>query len=177
MTLGSAGFSWATSGSRFSAGAIGDNLTSFGGALGEADGQTPLTDFLRFGAAGASGTVTEPYAVQAKFPTPFIHYHYAQGCSLAEAFYQSLAAPYQLLIVGDALCSPWKRDLTVSPGNLEANATLKGRVSITPTAQSKSGITPGIFELYPTAAGSPPCSRAVHSISTRQTRSTDRTNS
>ncbi len=148
VTIGSADFSWATSGSKLLAGAIGDNLTSFGGAMSESDGQTPLTEFIRFGAAGASGAVTEPYAVQPKFPTPFIHYHYAQGCSLAEAYYQSLAGPYQLLIVGDGLCAPWKKTLSVLPGDLKSGATLKGRVQISPTARSTDGTVAGAFEFY-----------------------------
>ena len=33
--------------------------------------------------------------------------HYARGCTLAESFYQSVSGPFQLLIVGDALCKPW----------------------------------------------------------------------
>ena len=43
----------------------------------------------------------------AKFPLPSIQLHYVRGCSLAEAFYQSVSGPYQLLIVGDPLCQPW----------------------------------------------------------------------
>ncbi len=148
VTLGSADFAWEKSGSKLLPGAIGDNLTSFGGALGENDGQTPLTEFIRYGAAGASGTVTEPFAVQAKFPVPFLHWHYAQGCSLAEAFYQSLAAPYQLLIVGDALCSPWKKELTVLPGDLAPGSMLKGRLHISPATRSTDGVTAAAFELY-----------------------------
>ena len=148
VTVGSADFSWATSGSKLLPGTIGDNLTSCGGMMGESDTQTPLTEFIRHGAAGASGTVVEPYAVQQKFPTPFIHFHYAQGCSLAEAFYQSLAGPYQLLIVGDALCAPWKKEITVLPGDLKPGAVLKGRVQISPAAHSADGIKAGIFELY-----------------------------
>ena len=62
-----------------------------------------MTDWISAGAAGTSGTVTEPYAMQQKFPMPFIHVHYAKGCSLAEAFYQSLMGPYQLLVLGDPL--------------------------------------------------------------------------
>ena len=67
-----------------------------------------------------SGTVTEPYAVQAKFPTPFLHVYYAQGATLAEAFYQSVAGPYQLLIIGDPLCRPWARPPAVSVSGLAA---------------------------------------------------------
>ena len=148
VTIGSAEYSIAASGSKLLPGAIGDNLTSYSGAMGEADGQTPLTEFIRNGAAGASGTVSEPFAIQAKFPTPFIHWFYAQGCSLAEAFYQSLAGPYQILIVGDALCAPWKKDFTVQAGDLKAGATIQGRVVISPTTLSKDGISPGAFEFY-----------------------------
>ncbi len=147
VTIGAAGWSWDTCGSTLLPGAIGDNLTSYGGAMGEADGQTPISDFIRFGAAGAGGTVTEPYAIQAKFPTPFIHSFYAQGCSLAEAFYQSLAGPYQLLILGDGLCTPWKRDLTVLPGDLAPGSVVSGMLKITPTTRSSDGITAGAFEL------------------------------
>ena len=69
----------------------------------------PLTDLIRHGAAGASGTVAEPYAIAAKFPSPFIHVHYVRGASMVEAFYQSVSGPYQLLIVGDPLCRPWSK--------------------------------------------------------------------
>ena len=31
-----------------------------------------------------------PYAIQAKFPTPFIHVYYASGHTAVEAFYQSV---------------------------------------------------------------------------------------
>ncbi len=148
VTIGSADYSWAASGSKLLPGAIGDNLTSYSGAMGESDGQTPLTEFISHGAAGASGTVSEPFAIQAKSPSPFIHWHYAQGCSLAEAYYQSLAGPYQILVVGDALCTPWKKDLVVQAGDLKPGTILKGHAVISPTASSKDGITAGAFEFY-----------------------------
>ncbi len=106
--VGISDFDWATSGSTILPGAIVEHLTSCGGML-QAAGQTKLTAFLAAGAAGASGAVTEPYAIQAKFPTPFIHVHYVDGCSLAESFFQSVAGPYQLLIVGDACCRPFAK--------------------------------------------------------------------
>jgi len=111
--IGAAGFDWAKSGSAMLPGAICEHLTSFGGALRETAGQTPLSEFLRHGAAAASGTVTEPYAIQAKFPNAFIQVHYPRGCTLGEAFYQSVNGPYQLLIVGDALCKPWATKVEV----------------------------------------------------------------
>ena len=72
-------------------------------------GQTKYSELIRHGAAGASGTVREPFAIQAKFPHPNMHVHYARGCTLAEAYYQSVACPFQLLIVGDALCQPYAK--------------------------------------------------------------------
>ena len=148
VTVGSAGFDWAASKSRILPGAICEHLTSCGGMLHEGDGQTPLTEFIRHGAAGASGAVTEPFAIQAKFPTPFIHSFYAQGSTLGEAFYQSLSGPYQLLIVGDALCKPWGRRLIVKTDDLQPGAILKGPVKIAPKATSPDHIEAAIFELY-----------------------------
>jgi len=53
--------------------------------------------------------VQEPYSLQSKFPVPFLHGYYADGCSLAEAFYQSVLRPYQLIVVGDPLARPFAR--------------------------------------------------------------------
>lgn len=125
LTSGTPAFTWTKSGSRFVPGAIADNLTSFGGQM-KSSSQTKLTEFLKYGAAGASGTVTEPYAVQPKFPHPMIHVHYARGCSLAEAFYQSVQGPSQLLIVGDALCRPFAMLPQVEVTGLTAHKKIKG---------------------------------------------------
>ena len=66
--VGSAGVDWRSSGSTILPGAICEHLTSYGGIMTEGAGQTPLTEFLRYGAAGSSGTVVEPMSMQAKFP-------------------------------------------------------------------------------------------------------------
>ena len=105
-TLGHAKPDWSESGSRFQPGAICDNLTSFGGWWGR-PGQTQLSEYLDAGAAGASGTVCEPFAVAGKFPTARWHAHYARGCTLVESLFQSVAGPSQLLLVGDPLCCPF----------------------------------------------------------------------
>ncbi|QEF98861.1 hypothetical protein Mal15_29180 [Stieleria maiorica] len=89
-------------------GSIAENLTSFGAAFGNRS-QTKLTAFLSAGAAMSSGTVTEPYSLQFKFPTPMLYGYYAQGLSAIESFYQSVASPYQLLIVGDPLAQPFAK--------------------------------------------------------------------
>ena len=146
LVAGSAGFDWSSSKSRILPGAICEHLTSFGGVLQENAGQTPLTEFLRHGAALSSGTVTEPYAIAAKFPLPFLHAHYAQGCSAAEAFYQSLSGPYQLLIVGDPLCAPWARRPVVRQPELAT--PLKGTVEFQPSAVAPEGKSIARFELF-----------------------------
>jgi hypothetical protein len=148
--LGSADIRWPDTKSTILPGAIVDNLTSFGGVLSAGAGQTPLTDFLRYGAAGASGTVCEPFAIQNKFPVPAIQVHYARGCSLAEAFYQSVWGPYQLLIVGDPLCRPWARIPAIHVSGVEAGATVHGRLILKPTA----GTTEKTAAAKPAAVGS-----------------------
>ena len=129
LTCGTAGFNWTITGSKIVPGAFCDNLTSFGGVLYRA-GQTKLTEFIANGAAGASGTVVEPYTVQAKFPHPMIHVHYARGCSLAEAYYQSVHGPFQLLVVGDALCQPWATKPKLKISGVAAGDTIKGKIKL-----------------------------------------------
>jgi len=104
--VGSAGFNWKKANSRLLPGAIAESLTSYGGHF-DHGGQTKLTEFLRQGAAGSSGAVAEPFSFQEKFPVPLMHAWYADGCSLAESFYQSVKLPYQLIIVGDPLARPF----------------------------------------------------------------------
>lgn len=136
--IGTAGFDWPKSGSTILPGAICEHLTSFGGMLGQDAGQTPLSEFLRHGAAGSSGTVTEPYAIQAKFPTPFVQTAYANGYTLGEAFYQSVSGPYQLLIVGDVLCRPWGAKRTVTLEGTPVEPVAGGMLTITPKLDPES---------------------------------------
>ncbi len=137
--IGTAGFDWNSSGSTILPGAICEHLTSFGGVMRKGAGQTPLSELLRYGAAGASGTVVEPMAVAAKFPDPMIHVHYARGCTLAEAFYQSVYGPFQLLIVGDPLCRPWANIPQVKVQGVKPGATVKGVLILKPSATVPGG--------------------------------------
>jgi hypothetical protein len=145
---GTSNFDWRTSGSTILPGAICDNFTSFGGIMTRYYAQTPLTEFLRYGAAGSSGTVYEPYSIQAKFPVPMIQMHYARGCSLAESFYQAVHGPYQLLIVGDPLCQPWAQIPQVAVLGVKAGDTLKGLVKIKPVAILSETVAVSHFELF-----------------------------
>jgi hypothetical protein len=131
--VGAASFDWKSCGSTIRPGAVCEHFTSFGGVLRAGAGQTPLSEFLRYGAAGASGTVVEPYAIPDKFPNPMVHVHYARGCTLAEAFYQSVFGPYQLLIVGDPLCRPWANIPQVAVEGVQPGAVVKGTVTLRPT--------------------------------------------
>lgn len=145
LMTGTPDFDWTKSGSTIVPGAICENLTSYGGIFTEGAGQTPLSAFIRAGASGSSGTVIEPYALQEKFPHPSIQVHYVRGASLAEAFYQSLQVPYQLLVVGDPLCQPWATipeiTATTQPDEhpLEAGRILSGKLAIEPAASLPEG--------------------------------------
>lgn len=146
--LGTASLDWKASQSTILPGAICEHFTSFGGDMHAGAGQTPLSELLRYGATAASGTVTEPYAIPDKFPAAAMHVHYARGCTVAEAFYQSLASPYQLLIVGDPLCRPWANIPEVTVSGVERNATLKGTVQLKPSARFPGNSTADHFDLF-----------------------------
>lgn len=146
--IGAEQFDWEKAGSRVRPGAIVEHLTSTGGVMVEGAGQAPLTWNLLAGAAGASGAVTEPFAIPQKFPNAFIHAHYARGCSLAEAFYQAINGPYQMLIVGDPLCRPWADPPRVSVAGVEVGAKVQGVLQLTPSATVPAGAKVARYELY-----------------------------
>lgn len=148
LISGVAKFNWATTRSTILPGAICDNFTSFGGDMAERAAQTPLTEFLAFGAAGAAGTVIEPYALAEKFASPNLFVHYARGSTLAEAYYQSLFAPAQVLIVGDPLCRPWADIPQVVASGVAPGSTVKATVVIKPQATFARGGQVGRFELF-----------------------------
>jgi len=103
---------------------------------------------MRAGATGASGTVVEPLAIPAKFPSAALHVHYVRGLSLAEAFYRSIEGPYQLLIVGDPLCQPWAVFPKVAVTGLPEGRPLSGSVDLRPSATYPDRRTVRRFELY-----------------------------
>ena len=128
VTMGTPDFNWALSRSELIPGAIGDNLTSVGGDMEHA-GQTKITAYLKHGAAGAAGAVAEPFSLQQKFPLPLIHETYARGSTLAEAFYQNLMGPYQMLILGDPLCQPWATPPKYEVSGLQSDKTIESFVT------------------------------------------------
>lgn len=85
----------------FAPGAFAEHLTSWSAEFQKP--QTKCTEWLKAGATVTAGMVTEPYANWAKFPHARFFVHYASGCSAMESFYQSLASPLQVLLLGDPL--------------------------------------------------------------------------
>ncbi|NOY29614.1 MAG: TIGR03790 family protein [Planctomycetes bacterium] len=148
LTVGVPTFDMAASGCRMLPGSIGDNLTSTGGVMHVGAGQTPLTDFLRYGAAGACGTVHEPLNYPQKFPSPFLHVHYAHGCSLAEAFYQSIHGPFQQLLVGDPLCQPWANIPEVKVAGPTKKRFVSGSITLTPAVSLKNPSPVRHYDLF-----------------------------
>lgn len=148
LMTGTPEFDLPGSGSVILPGAICENLTSSGGYLKANGAQTPLSVFLRFGAAGASGTIAEPRAIQAKFPLPSLQLHYVRGCSLAESFYQSVSGPYQLLIVGDPLCQPWAVFPNIALEGIQSTGKVSGTLSLTPSGTATGGHRIGVYELF-----------------------------
>lgn len=152
LTTGTSHLRLRTADCRLLPGAMVDNLTSAAGQLITspriADPQTPVTEFMRMGAAGASGTVIEPYAIPAKFPTPALHVHYVRGLSLAESFYRTVQGPFQLLIIGDPLCQPWAKPPAVGVGGVDGVTPLTGTVKLTATAKYEDARQVRAFQLY-----------------------------
>jgi uncharacterized protein (TIGR03790 family) len=104
----------------FVPGAVADSLTSFGGEIFEDSGQTPLLAFLEAGASGSYGTVVEPCNWTYKFPDPMVYFYQNRGFCFAEAYYQSVANPFEGLMVGEPLSAPFARPGSaawISPSN------------------------------------------------------------
>ena len=110
----------------FAPGAMADSLTSYAGVIFGYNEQTSLLAFIHGGAAGSYGTVTEPTANAAKFPSPLNYFYQARGFSLAECYYQSLDIPYQGLIVGEPLAAPFAVTASGSWSGITPNETMGG---------------------------------------------------
>jgi hypothetical protein len=59
-----------------------------------------------------------------------LHGYYAEGCSLAEAFYQSISGPYQLIVVGDPLARPFAHFAEVELMEPSPSVPWRGLVNI-----------------------------------------------
>ena len=89
-------------------GAVGDSLSSTGGALGGLSGQGLVTDWLAAGLTASYGSVEEPCNYAEKFPRASVLLdHYWRGDTLIEAYWKSVQWPGQGLFVGEPLARPW----------------------------------------------------------------------
>ena len=89
-------------------GAIADTLTSYGGQLPAAQGQMPITDWIKAGATASYGTVEEPCNYTEKFSRATVLVaRYRKGETLIEAYWKSVQAPGQGLFIGEPLARPW----------------------------------------------------------------------
>jgi uncharacterized protein (TIGR03790 family) len=91
-------------------GALADHLTSAGGALQGAHGQSTVLEWIASGATASHGTVSEPCNHLQKFPHPqLLLLHYLQGATAIEAYWKSVLWPQQSLFVGEPLAAPFAR--------------------------------------------------------------------
>jgi hypothetical protein len=127
-------------------GAFGDHLTSYAATF-DTSQQSKMSQWIRKGASGTSGTVEEPCNYTQKFVAANFHNLYYQGMALGEAWLRSMGfVPFQSLLIGDPLCRPFARFSTVS-GNAPLGA-VSGGAFFTPTAVTPAGVSIGSYELY-----------------------------
>lgn len=94
----------------WTAGGLGDHLTSFAGDLLGSHGHSTALDWIESGATASHGPVTEPCNHLQKFPHPQVLLgHYLQGATAIEAYWKSVAWPQQSLFVGEPLAAPFAR--------------------------------------------------------------------
>jgi hypothetical protein len=93
-------------GVRLQAGSMAEHLTSFGAVFNNGS-QSDIMPWIKAGASGTSGTVSEPYSYWTKFPHARFFVHYASGCTMLESFMESLVCPLQLYLLGDPLVRPY----------------------------------------------------------------------
>lgn len=115
----------------FVAGAMADNLTSYGGDIFENVEHTPLLAFLAGGAAASYGTVVEPCNYLEKFPSPQIFFYQSRGFTVGECYYLGVTNPYQGLLVAEPLVAPFARPATGAWLDLPPNAVLSGTTNLT----------------------------------------------
>ena len=132
--------------STYGKGALAEHLTSYGGALLDPwispYTHTRIMHWLEAGAAGSYGTVVEPYALTNKFPEPRLHYWYGRGFSLAESYFMAVQTPFQGVLVGDPLCSPYAVPPGVALGGITNNETVSGVITVTVSGVSADTTRP-----------------------------------
>ncbi|MSU59169.1 MAG: TIGR03790 family protein [Pedosphaera sp.] len=126
----------------FAPGAMADNLTSFSGYLLEVSGHTDALDFLIAGATASYGTVIEPCAYYAKFPSPRNYFYQSRGFSIAECYYLSVTNPYQGILVGEPLAAPFALPATGAWTGLPTDAWFSGTTNLSVNFQAPDATRP-----------------------------------
>ena len=96
--------------------------------------------WLEAGATGSFGTVVEPCNHLQKFPIPpVVIWHYAEGDTLIEAYWKSVAWPGEGVFIGEPLAHPFApRLVDVSSGQ----ATLRIYSPVKRQAQLEESVSP-----------------------------------
>ena len=148
LMIGSPGFTAERQKWQLVPGSISESLTSLAGDY-HTKVQTKITAYLLAGAAMSSGTVTEPYALQRKFPLAMLYGYYSTGLSAMEAFYLSVASPYQLLIIGDPVCQPFAAPPADIVGvSVASREPTKIRITRRPRRSAVNQTPAGRIEVY-----------------------------
>lgn len=105
----------------FAPGAMAEHFTSWSAEFQKP--QSKCTEWLKAGATVTAGMVTEPYNNWAKFPHARFFAHYGAGCSAMESFYQSIASPFQVLLLGDPLAQIAVLPVQIKPIGLSKEIT------------------------------------------------------
>jgi hypothetical protein len=145
--VGSAGYDM-PNGSTYLPGSWGDSLTSSGGAY-SGSAQTKADKFIRSGASGTSGSVSEPYAIADRFPNAMLFVYNDEGSTLGEAFAKSVRRPDMMMFQGDLLSQAYADVPTVTLSSAPPDAApVTGTVSIGASAVLNSPkIATGIAKL------------------------------
>ena len=105
----------------FVPGAMAEHLTSWSAEFQKP--QSKCTEWLDAGATVTAGMVVEPYNNWVKFPHARFYGHYAAGCTAMESFYQSIASPVQILLLGDPLSQITPFPVKIKPIGLSKQIT------------------------------------------------------
>jgi Bacterial Ig domain len=115
-------------------GAFADHLTSHAATF--SPGQTQMSEWITKGASGTVGAVQEPCNYQGKFPRAHMHYYYAQGATLGEAYFRSAQyIPFQALLYGDPVTRPFAHIPQVSVPNAPTQP-VSGTITLSPQAST-----------------------------------------
>ncbi|WP_045223296.1 TIGR03790 family protein [Methyloterricola oryzae] len=139
---------------QFLPGAIADHLTSTGGALTSSK-QMSVLRWLEAGATGSYGTAVEPCNHLAKFPHPgVVMARYAEGATLLEAYWKSVAWPGEGVFVGEPLARPFAPRVVQSTEGHADLAVFSPEWKNLPLQGANSAIGPyRPVELYPIHPG------------------------